>query len=139
VLHVGEVQLTGMAGIAGADSAWRRQHTRCVRAVGAMAQGASTMEHWRRLDAERKSEPAVPGGPMEPRVWTTAGRGPGKTRSSAGRLTADRVRPSAAGGTNYPAGFFGGGPIGGRGQHQQAQSIREFNHKNHYDKWQFSL
>ena len=32
---------------------------------------------------------------------------------------------------------FGGGPIVGVASTSKAQSIREFNHKNHYDKWQF--
>jgi hypothetical protein len=32
---------------------------------------------------------------------------------------------------------FGGGPIVGVSSISKNQSIREFNHKNHYDKWQF--
>src|SRR5256885_10465553 len=32
---------------------------------------------------------------------------------------------------------FGGGPIVGVASTSKAQSIREFNHKNHYNQWQF--
>jgi hypothetical protein len=33
--------------------------------------------------------------------------------------------------------IFGGGPIVGVASTSKAQSIREFNHKNHYNQWQF--
>ena len=32
---------------------------------------------------------------------------------------------------------FGGGPIVGVASTSKAETIREFNHKNHYDQWQF--
>ena len=44
---------------------------------------------------------------------------------------------SGAGSDKLSSAVFGGGPILGVASISKAQSIREFNHKNHYNQWQF--
>ena len=41
------------------------------------------------------------------------------------------------GGSQLSSTVFGGGPIVGVASTSKAPSIREFNHKNHYNQWQF--
>ena len=42
-----------------------------------------------------------------------------------------------AGGNALSGQVFGGGPIVGVASTSKAQTVREFNHKNHYNQWQF--
>ncbi len=48
-------------------------------------------------------------------------------------------QPKSASGTSdaLTGQVFGGGPIVGVASTSKAQTIREFNHKNHYNQWQF--
>jgi type II secretory pathway pseudopilin PulG len=138
VLHVGEVQLTGMAGIAGA-AALGGGSIPGASAVGAMAQGASTMGAAGTGSMLRGNpNQPVPGGPTEAAgVDNSPDAGQAKPDPSPGGSPQTESGPSAAGGDKLSSRVFGGGPIVGVASISKAQSIREFNHKNHYDKWQF--
>ena len=50
----------------------------------------------------------------------------------------DSTQPDAGiGSGQLSSTVFGGGPIVGVASTSKVQSIREFNHKNHYNQWQF--
>jgi type II secretory pathway pseudopilin PulG len=142
VLHVGEVQLTGAAGIAGA-AALGGGSIPGATALGAMAQGASALGG--------AGASSMLGGNSSNRAATGAGTTTGTGDDSgqdAGQSKADSSGQSQSGssqkdqdqsgtGDKLSSTVFGGGPIVGVASTSKAQSIREFNHKNHYDKWQF--
>jgi type II secretory pathway pseudopilin PulG len=116
LLHVGEVQLTGSPGIAGASPIG----SPAAQAGGAALQGAAS---------------AVLGGAAAqaaPAIAATPGANP------PGDAGADSS--SAAGGigsAQLSSAVFGGGPIVGVASISKATTIREFNHKNRYNQWQF--
>ena len=59
--------------------------------------------------------------------------------SKAGSPDSPKTDPAQSG-SNPPelsSRIFGGGPIVGVTSTSKAQTIREFNHKNHYNQWQF--
>jgi type II secretory pathway pseudopilin PulG len=137
LLHVGEVQLTGAAGIAGA-AALGGGAIPGAAAVGAMAQGASPLGGAGAGSMLGGNQNRAAAG-----TATSAGddsdQDAGQSKadsSSAGKSQTDQGG-STAGGDKLSSQVFGGGPIVGVASTNKAQSIREFNHKNHYDKWQF--
>jgi type II secretory pathway pseudopilin PulG len=130
LLHVGEVQLTGAAGISGASpiggNAAPAGGAALAAAAGTVLGGAQT----------------IPGAP----VATTAkepGGDPGQDATPDSTPAPDPSKsdssPSSGGiGSNQLSStVFGGGPIVGVASISKALSIREFNHKNHYNQWQF--
>jgi type II secretory pathway pseudopilin PulG len=144
LLHVGEVQLTGIAGVAGATLGGGSIPG--ASAAGAIVQTASPMG-----GAGARSMlggPATQPAPGAPAATGGAGddSGPeaGQPRE-AGQPKNDLSQGDASQAASGPSGssdklssqVFGGGPIVGVASISKAQSIREFNHKNHYDKWQF--
>jgi type II secretory pathway pseudopilin PulG len=139
LLHVGEVQLTGAAGIAGA-AALGGGSIPGAAAVGAMAQGASPLGG--------AGASSMLGGNPNRAAMGTAGTATGAGSDSSQDASQSKADPSnpgqsqtdqadGAGGDKLSSQVFGGGPIVGVASTSKAQSIREFNHKNHYDKWQF--
>ena len=60
-------------------------------------------------------------------------------RWPGGRSLQDRLKPAGGGSSSSPltSTVFGGGPIVGVASTSKAKTIREFNHKNHYNDWQF--
>jgi len=130
LLHVGEVQLTGSPGIAGASPIG----SPAAQAGGAALQGAAS---------------AVLGGAAAqaaPAIAATPGANPpgdaGADSASANPDSPDSSKSdsSAAGGigsAQLSSAVFGGGPIVGVASISKATTIREFNHKNRYNQWQF--
>jgi type II secretory pathway pseudopilin PulG len=137
LLHVGEVQLTGGAGIAGA-AALGGGAIPGATAVGAMAQSTSPA-------GGAGASSMLGGNPNRAAAGTATGAGDvsgqdagqSKADSSGTGQTQTDQGGSTAGGDKLTSQVFGGGPIVGVASTSKAQSIREFNRKNHYDKWQF--
>jgi type II secretory pathway pseudopilin PulG len=130
LLHVGEVQLSSSPGVAigVAASAMGGAATAGGAGAAALLGAASGMM------AQAAQAPVMP---QTPAADDTSGDsakdagpgGPSKTNSG-----------QAAGGTagsQLTSTVFGGGPIVGVASTSKAKSIREFNHKNHYNDWQF--
>jgi type II secretory pathway pseudopilin PulG len=149
LLHVGEVQLTGAAGIAGA-AALGGGTIPGATAVGAMGQGASPMgggglngmmggsRNQAGPGAAATAGAAGDDSSPDPSQSKEDTSGTGSSQaggSQAGSPQADQGQSGS--GDKLSSQVFGGGPIVGVASISKAQSIREFNHKNHYDKWQF--
>ena len=149
LLHVGEVQLVGAAGIAGAAALGGGA------VPGASPMGAATLS----ASTPNASTPGgaasmLLGGTPSPApgagVAATAATGaadnsdqdasqmnPGAPdRSKTDQSKTDASQSDAAT-EKLSSQTFGGGPIVGVASTSKAQTIREFNHKNHYNQWQF--
>jgi type II secretory pathway pseudopilin PulG len=127
LLHFGEVQMTMGGGIAGAmpATAMAGAPTAGAGPAGASATGAQSFS----LGPAAASAPA--GQPQS---------GSGAAPPDANANTNSASSPSqatAAGGNQLSSQVFGGGPIVGVVSASKAESIREFNNKNHYNQWQF--
>ena len=108
LLHVGEVQLMPGSGLAGATPA------------SAMP-GATTLGQ----PPQSLNQPAQPTKNDE-----------GKNDQSSD--SQDQPKGATGAGSDALSGqVFGGGPIVGVASTSKAETIREFNHKNHYNQWQF--
>ncbi len=144
LLHVGEVQLSSAPGIAGASAlaaggGAAAGGAALLGAASAMMGGAAAMASRNGL-ASSASTPAT----------DTAGNA-GSDASQANPASAngsasDESKNDASKSSDQAGGdssvqlsskVFGGGPIVGVASVSKAQTIREFNHKNHYDQWQF--
>jgi type II secretory pathway pseudopilin PulG len=141
LLHVGDVQLTGAAGIAGA-AALGGGTIPGAAAVGAMGQGASPMGGAGASSMTGSNRNQA--GPGATATATGAGddssQDAGQSKpdvSGTGQSPSPSEQGQSGSGDKLSSQVFGGGPIVGVASISKAQSIREFNHKNHYDKWQF--
>ena len=150
VLHVGEVQLTGAAGIAGSRrhsgglhtwcsgdrcSSHRRRRARWARLDQPLGgAGASRCRREQSNQCSHRSDPRLALGMTPTRTQASPKRA---RRARAGNHRRSRSGQSGASGDKLSSTVFGGGPIVGVASISKEQSIREFNHKNHYDKWQF--
>jgi len=133
LLHVGEVQLTGSPGIAGASPIG----SPAAQAGGAALQGAASA---------MLGGAAAQAAPAAAATTATLGANPagdaGADPASANPDSPDASKSdsSAAGGigsAQLSSAVFGGGPIVGVASISKATTIREFNHKNRYNQWQF--
>ena len=134
LLHVGEVQLTSSPGIAGASP---------IGGPAAQAGGAallgSSQHHARRSRQPRprrcrRNPAATPG------ANSAGDSGADATSANPDSPDASKSDSSPAGGigsAQLSSAVFGGGPIVGVASISKATTIREFNHKNHYNQWQF--
>ena len=135
LLHVGEVQLTSGPGIAGAspigNAAAPAGRAALAAAAGAMLGGAAAQA--------AMGAPAAP----TPTTTTDAAENAGADASlgnaaSPGSSKPDSSQPAGGiGSSQLSSTVFGGGPIVGVASISKAQTIREFNHKNRYNQWQF--
>ncbi len=77
-----------------------------------------------------------PGMPAGTPATQAAGQSGNQTDSNSGSEDSDSKssQPSSSG---FSGPVFGGGPIVGVASTSKAKTIREFNHKNHYNQWQF--
>ncbi len=145
LLHVGEVQLTGAAGIAGAAAlgggAIPGASGLGATALAAAAQGASPLGGARTGSMLGGNPNQVAPGAASAATGTGDDPAPDAGQSKAGPSNKDQSPTdqgqSGAGSDKLSSQVFGGGPVVGVASTSKAQSIREFNHKNHYDKWQF--
>ncbi len=134
LLHVGEVQLTGSPGIAGASPIGGP----AAQAGGAALLGAaSTMLG----GAATQTAPGAAATSAGTSGANSAGdSGADATAASPDSPDASKSDSSPAGGigsAQLSSAVFGGGPIVGVASISKATTIREFNHKNHYNQWQF--
>lgn len=138
LLHVGEVQLTSAAGIAGAAAIG----TNAAAAGGAALLGARGMLGAAAAQAAATA-PVTPAPNPNPDAGGDSGQDANRGNPASPDASKSDSSPSAPPGGggfggNQPSGaVFGGGPIVGVASTSKAQSIREFNHKNHYNQWQF--
>jgi type II secretory pathway pseudopilin PulG len=136
LLHVGEVQLTSAPGVGlgvaasamGANAATAGGAAALMGAAGMMAGAA----------AAAQAAPVMPPS-QAANAGTDANADSGPNASPGG----DQTKPSSSqpgggsSGSPLTSQVFGGGPIVGVASTSKEKSIREFNHKNHYNDWQF--
>ncbi len=133
LLHVGEVQLTGSPGIAGASPIGGP----AAQAGGAALQGAASTI----LGAAATQ--TAPGAAATTAATPGTGADSGSDAAAAAPDSPDASKSdssqssSGVGSNQLSSAVFGGGPIVGVASVSKAQTIREFNHKNHYNQWQF--
>ena len=134
LLHVGEVQLASSPGIAGASPIGGP----ATQAGGAALQGAaSTMLGGA---ATQTAPGATAATAATPGTNPAGDSGSDATAASPDAPDASKSDSSPAGGigsAQLSSAVFGGGPIVGVASISKAPTIREFNHKNHYNQWQF--
>lgn len=128
LLHVGEVQLASSPGIAGASPIG----SPAAQAGGAALQGAAGTL----LGAAAAQ--AAPGLAANPAAASgTDAAGADATAANPDASKSDSSPAGGIGSAQLTSAVFGGGPIVGVASISKAQTIREFNHKNHYNQWQF--
>jgi type II secretory pathway pseudopilin PulG len=123
LLHFGEVQLGASGGIVGATSAAALTAAGNGGAAGTGGSGFSLNS----TTAQTSTGQTQPG--KEDMAGNSNGSAGSPGLTSANQLT--------AGGNGLTSQVFGGGPIVGVVSTSKAQSIREFNKKDHYNEWQF--
>lgn len=147
VLHVGEVQLTSAAGIAGAAAIGSSVVPGASPLGGATASAGAGAAAGMLLGGT--PNPGAQGAASTATTATGAGgnagqnagedasqANPGSPEQSSDQSKTGQSESGAAG-DKLSSTVFGGGPIVGVASVSKAQTIREFNHKNHYNDWQF--
>jgi len=140
LLHVGEVQLAAAPGIAGASA--------LATSGGAPAGGAALLGAASAIVGGAAAVASRNGlaSPASTPATDTAGNtgsdaSQGNPASATGSTNDASKSSDQAGGDSssvqLSSKVYGGGPIVGVASVSKAQTIREFNHKNHYDQWQF--
>jgi type II secretory pathway pseudopilin PulG len=142
LLHVGEVQLTSGPGIAGASALGAAAATPAGR--NALLGAASSMLGGAAAQATSGGlATPVNNATDHPAPDTNSGSPASAGSASADPSSSDSSKPDASqpeGSTSsqqLTSTVFGGGPIVGVASTSKAATIREFNHKNHYNQWQF--
>ena len=160
LLHVGEVQLTGVAGIAGAAAigggsipgasplgagtlnasmnatslATGMQNSSSPGAAAGMLLGGSPSQS-AGAAGSAATDSGSPDASSDSSLQTKTGQS--KTGQSGADQSASDESQSGASTDKLSSQVFGGGPIVGVASTSKAATIREFNHKNHYNQWQF--
>jgi type II secretory pathway pseudopilin PulG len=117
LLHVGEVQMMPGSGLAGA--------TPVSAMPGATALGQQP--------PQSLNQPAQPQA-----AKNDENKDENHDQTNGDSQQSDQPKGATnAGGDALSGQVFGGGPIVGVASTSKAQTIREFNHKNHYNQWQF--
>ena len=116
LLHFGDAQMSMGGPVAGATPANAMAGAAMAGAAmaGAAMAGAATA-------AAGEAQPGPATNPAD--AGTASGSSAGQSASASGNQLSSQV--------------FGGGPIIGVVSASKAESIREFNNKNHYNQWQF--
>ena len=115
LLHFGDAQMSMGGAVAGATPA---------NAMAGAAMAGAAMAGAAMAGAAAAAGEAQPGPATNPADASTAsGSSAGQSASASGNQLSSQV--------------FGGGPIIGVVSASKAESIREFNNKNHYNQWQF--
>jgi type II secretory pathway pseudopilin PulG len=145
LLHVGEVQLTGAAGIAGAAALGASAVPGTAAFGGAntmLGGGGLTNQNGAGVTGTVTSTPALTSSPdnsdQDAGQVKSGSTDQSSKAGSADQSKTDQDQPDGGtAGNQLSSKVFGGGPIVGVASTSKAQSIREFNHKNHYNQWQF--
>jgi type II secretory pathway pseudopilin PulG len=133
LLHFGEVQMSMGGPIAGATAATAIAGASAagISAAGASPGGAQGFGLGPVATAAAAGQSQAGSATAPADADTASGSTPGQTPGqSAGQ-------PASATGNQLSSQVFGGGPIIGVVSASKAESIREFNNKNHYNQWQF--
>jgi type II secretory pathway pseudopilin PulG len=146
LLHMSDIQMTflgggsfppnGMTGNPGAAAGAGFAQAAAAGAVAAAGQGTAQPN----LNPAQSDQPDAQASPGDdtPGGADIAGGGSADASSSTGSATPNDQNSSTGGGFGSPsAQTFGGGPIVGVASSSKAKTIRVFNKKDHYDKWQF--
>jgi type II secretory pathway pseudopilin PulG len=142
LLHVGEVQLSTSPGV-GIGSAIGGNAAAAAGGAAALlgAAGASGMLGGAAAQAAQAAA-GVPAN-LSANSGTDAAGDSGQGASPGNPASGDAAKPDSTtpgggiGGSQLNSTVFGGGPIVGVASTSKAQTIREFNHKNRYNQWQF--
>src|SRR3984893_9708440 len=133
LLHVGEVQLMGAAGIAGAAALGAG----AMNGVPGLAGPTNTTLRGPRQGGTGATATAT--ATIAPSAVDNSN--PDASQAKPDSPDQSKTDPDQSGGgtasSELSSKIFGGGPIVGVASTSRAQSIREFNHKNHYNQWQF--
>jgi type II secretory pathway pseudopilin PulG len=132
LLHVGEVQLTGAPGL-GIGAAALGANPAAAGGAAALLGAAAANGVLGAAAAQ-----AQPSGLASPAADATDNAGQDANQANPDASKSGSSQP--AGGTSstgLSGAVFGGGPIVGVASTSKAKSIREFNHKSHYNDWQF--
>jgi hypothetical protein len=144
LLHFGDAQMSMGGAVAGATPA---------NAMAGAAMAGAAMAGAAMAGAAMAGAAAAGAGPagasptgaqgfsLGPAATAAAGEaqpGPATNPADAGTASGSSAGQSAsASGNQLSSQVFGGGPIIGVVSASKAESIREFNNKNHYNQWQF--
>jgi type II secretory pathway pseudopilin PulG len=144
LLHVGEVQLMGAAGIAGAASVGGGMVPGASPLGGATAAGGPAAAAALLGAAANQRASATAATPAPDGAADNSGQDAGQGNAGPSGQSQEQTLESKSGpgessasGDKLSSTVFGGGPIVGVASISKAQTIREFNHKNHYNQWQF--
>ncbi len=135
LLHVGEVQLASSPGVALGVAASSMGGAAAAGGAGAAALlGAASG-----MMAQASAQQAAPVMPPTPDASADAAGDSGKDSGPGGGPSKAASSQPGGGSSSSPltSTVFGGGPIVGVASTSKAKTIREFNHKNHYNDWQF--
>ncbi len=151
LLHMGDIQMTffggagsppnGMTGNPGAaaGAGFAQAAAGAVAMAGQQAAGqtnlnpAQAADNSNQADAQPSPGDNTPGGP-------DIGGGGAAADAASSSSSGNAGKPNSSGQGGFgssSAQTFGGGPIVGVASISKAKSIRVFNKKDHYDKWQF--
>jgi type II secretory pathway pseudopilin PulG len=135
LLHVGEVQLASSPGVALGVAA----SSMGGAAAGGGAGAAALLGAASGMMAQAAAQRAAPVMPPAPDAGADAAGDSGKDSGPGGGPSkADSNQPGGgSSSSSLTSTVFGGGPIVGVASTSKAKTIREFNHKNHYNDWQF--
>jgi type II secretory pathway pseudopilin PulG len=135
LLHVGEVQLASSPGVALGVAASAMGGAAAAGGAGAAALlgAASGM-----MAQAAQAAPVMPPTPAADGDSDASGDAGKKAGPGGDQSKTDSNQPGG-GSSSSPltSTVFGGGPIVGVASTSKAKTIREFNHKNHYNDWQF--
>jgi type II secretory pathway pseudopilin PulG len=129
-LHMGEVQLTFGAGIAGATPVSAINAVPGVPTLGGAAPGPSNLQQ------PQSSGVNTAAGTATDQNQNATGQNAQSDQSNAQPDSGSEAQTNSANGTSPPQ-TFGGGPIVGVVSTSKKETIRVFNKKNHYNQWQF--
>lgn len=140
LLHVGEVQLTSAPGLgmaaAGAIGGGAAAAGGAAALLGAAAATGMLGGAAGQAALGASAPPAL-------NTPTDAATNAAEDANPGGPATPDASKPDSSptgggiGGSQLSSAVFGGGPIVGVASTSKAKTIREFNHKDHYNQWQF--
>ncbi|MCU1295968.1 MAG: hypothetical protein JWO91_246 [Acidobacteriaceae bacterium] len=150
LLHMSDIQMTflgggsfppnGMTGNPGAAAGAGFAPAAAVGAVAAAGQGTAQPNLNPAQSGNNSDQPDAQASPGDdtPGGADIAGGGSADASSSSSSGNAGKPSSGSQGGFGSPsAQTFGGGPIVGVASASKAKTIRVFNKKDHYDKWQF--
>lgn len=144
LLHLGEVQMAFGAGLAGANPAGGVQGVPTLGGALMNSGGVAGLQNGLNTNANANANanpnPNPQATPASGGTADSAGAGGAGADQDAGDAKA-KVTATAANAEEHAdklsTQVFGGGPIVGVASISKDKTIREFNHKNHYNQWQF--